>query len=122
VPQVGSIERTLPGPWRGFDRPLIDPNPNLNTVHKTLHNFGYAAYRCWLGDSGLDSVMLGLGLRTVLTTMWAIFGGKRRTTILCENAELAYLCAFCGQGGIRNSALLRDEVSGSSPLVGYVFA
>ena len=38
--------------------------------------------------------MVGLGLTTVLTTMWAIFGGKRRTAVPYVDAELAYLCTF----------------------------
>jgi hypothetical protein len=61
---------------------------------------GSAAYRFQLRHSGLDTVMVGLALTTVLTTMWAIFGGIWRTTVLCGNAELACLCAFCRQGGI----------------------
>jgi hypothetical protein len=36
-------------------------------------------------------------LTTVLTTVWAIFGDKRRTTGLCRNADLAYLCDFSGR-------------------------
>jgi hypothetical protein len=54
---VGRIERMLPGPWRVPEGLLIDPNPNLNTAHKTLLSLGYAAYRCQLRDSGLDSVI-----------------------------------------------------------------
>jgi len=46
------------------------------------------------------TLSLGLALTTVLTTMWVIFGGKRRTTGLYGNADLAYLCVFSGQGGI----------------------
>jgi hypothetical protein len=39
-------------------------------------------------------------LTIVLMTMWAVFGGLRRTTVLYEYAELAYLCAFSGQSSI----------------------
>ena len=79
---MGRLVRTPPGPWRVSDGLLVDPNPNLNMAHKTLLNLGHAAYRCQLRYSGLYSVILGLVLTTVLTTMWAVFGDKRRTLVL----------------------------------------
>ena len=57
MPRVRRIERTLLGTWRVSEGLLFDPNYNLNTAHKTLLNLGYAAYRCQLRGSGLDSVI-----------------------------------------------------------------
>jgi hypothetical protein len=54
----------------------------------------------FLSGMRLDPVMFGLGLTTVLTTMWAIFGSIWRTSDLYGNADLAYLWGFPGQGGI----------------------
>ena len=57
MPRVRRIERTLLGPWRVSEGLPFDPNPNLNTAHKTLLSLGYAAYRCQLWSSGSDFVI-----------------------------------------------------------------
>jgi hypothetical protein len=54
---MGRIERTLPGLWHVSEGLPIDPNPNLNTAHKTLYNLGYAACHCQHRDSGFDFVI-----------------------------------------------------------------
>jgi hypothetical protein len=78
---------------------LIDANPTLNTATKGFLISGMqptaASFR-----TASCSRSLGLTLTTVLTTMWAIFGGIRRTAVLYRNVDLAYLCVFSGQGGI----------------------